>query len=49
MRVGEKCSIDELPLVAIVGLFADGVTEIRDAGRASRQGERPDRQPRRAS
>ena len=24
-------AIDELPLVAIVGLFAEGVTEIRDA------------------
>ena len=38
-------AIDELPLVASLGLFAEGVTEIRDAARASRQGERPHRQP----
>ena len=36
-------AIDELPLVALLGCFAEGETVVRGARRAARQGVRPDR------
>ena len=39
--------IDEIPVLAVAAAFAEGVTEIRDAGRAAGEGERPDRHRRR--
>ena len=40
-------AIDELPLVALLGCFAEGETVVRGAGRAAGQGVGPDRDRRR--
>ena len=40
-------AIDELPLVALLGCFAEGETVVRGAPRAAGQGVRPDRRRRR--
>ena len=42
-------AIDELPLVALLGCFAEGDTVVARRGRAARQGDRPDRDRRRGA
>ena len=48
-RRGARWPIDELPLVALLGCFAEGETVVRGAGRAAAQGVGPDRDRRRGA